>query len=172
MTQQLGSALGLLVKQRDLSIVVFVMAILAIIIVPLPSGVLDLMLTVSIAVAVLIILISLYIPKPTDLTTFPTLILIITILLSSLVNNAATALVMAPIGLAAAKSLAVSPDPFLMAIAVGASCAFLTPIGHQSNTLVMAPGGYQFGDYWRMGLPLLLLILLFSVPLILWVWPL
>jgi di/tricarboxylate transporter len=104
--------------------------------------------------------------------TILTLILIITMLLSSLVNNAATALVMAPIGVAAAESMGVNPDPFLMAIAVGASCAFLTPIGHQSNTLVMAPGGYQFGDYWRMGLPLELLILAFSVPLILWIWPL
>ncbi|MCB1761213.1 MAG: SLC13 family permease [Gammaproteobacteria bacterium] len=100
------------------------------------------------------------------------LIMVITMLLSSLVNNAATALVMAPIGVAAAESMNVSPDPFLMAIAIGASCAFLTPIGHQSNTLVMAPGGYQFGDYWRMGLPLELLILVLSIPLILLVWPL
>lgn len=64
-----------------------------------------------------------------------------------------------------------SPDPFLMAVAIGASCAFLTPIGHQSNTLVMAPGGYRFGDYWHMGLPLSLLVVVVAVPVILWVWP-
>jgi di/tricarboxylate transporter len=64
-----------------------------------------------------------------------------------------------------------APDPFLMAVAIGASCAFLTPIGHQSNTLVMAPGGYEFRDYWRMGLPLSLLVIVTAVPLILWIWP-
>jgi di/tricarboxylate transporter len=68
--------------------------------------------------------------------------------------------------------LAVSADPFLMVVAVGASCAFLTPIGHQSNTLVMGPGGYHFGDYWRMGLPLTLLIALVAIPLIILIWPL
>ncbi|TNE42810.1 MAG: SLC13 family permease, partial [Alphaproteobacteria bacterium] len=86
--------------------------------------------------------------------------------------NAATALVMAPIAVAIAQGLGVSIDPFLMAVAVAASCAFLTPIGHQSNTLVMGPGGYHFGDYWRMGLPLELLILVISVPLILIAFPL
>ena len=101
-----------------------------------------------------------------------TLVLIITMLLSSVVNNAATALVMAPIAVAAAQTMNVNIDAFLMAIAVGASCAFLTPVGHQSNTLVMGPGGYQFGDYWRMGLPLEILIVAISVPLILFVWPL
>jgi len=101
-----------------------------------------------------------------------TLILIITMLLSSVVNNAATALVMAPIAVAAAQTMNVNIDAFLMAVAVGASCAFLTPVGHQSNTLVMGPGGYQFGDYWRMGLPLEILIVAVSVPLILFVWPL
>lgn len=100
------------------------------------------------------------------------LLLIITMLLSSVVNNAATALVMAPIGVAAAQTMGVSIDPFLMAIAVGASCAFLTPVGHQSNTLVMGPGGYQFGDYWRMGLPLEIIIVVISIPLLLWIWPL
>ncbi len=101
-----------------------------------------------------------------------TLILIITMLLSSVVNNAATALVMAPISVAAAQTMGVNIDGFLMAVAVGASCAFLTPVGHQSNTLVMGPGGYQFGDYWRMGLPLEILIIVVTIPLILWVWPL
>ncbi len=101
-----------------------------------------------------------------------TLILIITMLLSSVVNNAATALVMAPIAVATAQTMGVNIDGFLMAVAVGASCAFLTPVGHQSNTLVMGPGGYQFGDYWRMGLPLEIIIVVVSVPLILWIWPL
>ncbi len=101
-----------------------------------------------------------------------TLILIITMLLSSVVNNAATALVMAPIGAAAAETMKVSIDPFLMVIAVGASCAFLTPVGHQSNTLVMGPGGYQFGDYWRMGLPLEMIIIVLTIPLVIWIWPL
>lgn len=101
-----------------------------------------------------------------------TLLLIITMLLSAVINNAATALVMAPIAVAAAQGMNVSSDPFLMAVAIGASCAFLTPFGHQSNTLVMGPGGYQFGDYWKMGLPLEIVIVLVSVPLILWAWPL
>jgi len=101
-----------------------------------------------------------------------TLILIITMLLSSVVNNAATALVMAPIAVAAAQSMSVNIDAYLMVVAVGASCAFLTPVGHQSNTLVMGPGGYKFGDYWRMGLPLEILIVMITVPLVLWIWPL
>ncbi len=101
-----------------------------------------------------------------------TLLLVVTMLLSDVINNAATALVMAPLGIAMATSLGVNSDPFLMAVAVGASCAFLTPIGHQCNTLVMGPGGYKFSDYWRMGLPLEILIVVISVPLILWFWPL
>ena len=101
-----------------------------------------------------------------------TLLLVVTMLLSDVINNAATALVMAPLGIAMAHSLGVSADPFLMAVAVGASCAFLTPIGHQCNTLVMGPGGYKFSDYWRMGLPLEILITVISVPAILWAWPL
>lgn len=100
------------------------------------------------------------------------LILVVTMFLSDIINNAATALVMAPIGVAIATSLGVSSDAFLMAVAVGASCAFLTPIGHQSNTLVMGPGGYHFGDYWRMGLPLEIIIIALAVPLLLIVWPL
>lgn len=101
-----------------------------------------------------------------------TLLLVITMLLSNVVNNAAAALLMAPIGLSIAVGLNVSADPLLMAIAIGASCAFLTPIGHQSNTLVMGPGGYHFSDYWRMGLPLTVLATIVAVPLIMIVWPL
>ena len=92
--------------------------------------------------------------------------------LSDVMNNAATAVIAAPLGVAVATRLGVNPDPFLMAVAIGASCAFLTPIGHQNNTLVMGPGGYRFGDYWRMGLPLEVLIIGLGLPLILWVWPL
>jgi len=98
-------------------------------------------------------------------------LLVLTMFLSDLMNNAATAVIMAPIAVGLAEGVGASPDPFLMAVAVGASCAFLTPIGHQSNTLVMGPGGYRFGDYWRMGLPLELLIAALAVPMILWVWP-
>jgi di/tricarboxylate transporter len=87
-------------------------------------------------------------------------------------NNAATVLVMGPIAAAFAQKLGYSPDPFLMAVAIGAACDFLTPIGHQSNTLVMGPGGYRFTDYWRLGLPLSLLVLVVGVPLIALVWPL
>lgn len=100
------------------------------------------------------------------------LVLIVTMFLSDIINNAATALVMAPIAVGIANNLGVNVDAFLMAVAVGASCAFLTPIGHQSNTLVMGPGGYHFGDYWRMGLPLEILIILIGVPMILYIWPL
>ena len=99
-------------------------------------------------------------------------LLVGTMLLSNVVNNAAATILMAPIGIAMAVSLDTSIDPFLMAVAVGASCAFLTPIGHQSNTLVMGPGGYRFGDYLNLGLPLTLLVALVSVPLILIIWPL
>ncbi len=100
------------------------------------------------------------------------LVLIVTMTLSDLMNNAATAIVMAPIAIGIAGQIGVSADPFLMATAIGASCAFLTPIGHQNNVLVMGPGGYRFGDYWRMGLPLEALIVVVSIPLILWAWPL
>lgn len=99
-------------------------------------------------------------------------VLIVTMTLSDLMNNAATTLVMAPIALGIAHALDVHPDAFLMAVAVGASCAFLTPIGHQNNTLIMGPGGYRFGDYWRMGLPLEILIVALSLILIPMVWPL
>lgn len=100
------------------------------------------------------------------------LVLVVTMGLSDVINNNATAVLMAPIALTLAERLGVQPDAFLMAVAIGASCAFLTPIGHQSNTLVLAPGGYQFGDYWRMGLPLEIVITIVAVPLLLLVWPL
>ncbi|MDX1483582.1 MAG: SLC13 family permease [Alphaproteobacteria bacterium] len=100
------------------------------------------------------------------------LIMVVTMTLSDVINNAATAVVMAPIGAGMANSLGVSPDPFLMAVAIGASCAFLTPIGHQNNTLIMGPGGYRFGDYWRIGLPLEIVVIAVSVPLLLVIWPL
>ncbi len=87
-------------------------------------------------------------------------------------NNAATVLVMAPIGATFAKNLGYNPDPFLMAVAIGAACDFLTPIGHQCNTLVMGPGGYRFGDYARLGAPLSLLVLVMAVPLLMIFWPL
>ncbi len=99
-------------------------------------------------------------------------ILIVTMFLSDLINNAATVVLMAPIAMSVAKGLEASIDPFLMAVAIGGSCAFLTPIGHQSNTLVMGPGGYKFTDYWKMGLPLEILIILIGVPMILFFWPL
>ena len=101
-----------------------------------------------------------------------TIILVITMTLSDVMNNAATAVVAAPIAYGIALQLGANPDAFLMAVAVGASCAFLTPIGHQNNTLIMGPGGYQFGDYWRVGLPLEIIIVAVAVPMILWVWPL
>lgn len=101
-----------------------------------------------------------------------TLLLIVTMTLSDFMNNAATAAVMCPIALSAASQLGVSPDALLMAVAIGASCSFLTPIGHQNNTLILSPGGFRFGDYWRLGLPLEILVALVSVPLLLWVWPL
>jgi di/tricarboxylate transporter len=99
-------------------------------------------------------------------------IMITTMILTDLMNNAATAAVMAPIGLGAAVQLGVNPDTFLMAVAIGSSCAFLTPIGHQNNTLILGPGGFRFGDYWRMGLPTDLLVIMLSLPLLVWFWPL
>ncbi|CAH1044363.1 SLC13 family permease [Halomonas sp. TD01] len=97
---------------------------------------------------------------------------ILSMLLSNVVNNAAAALLMAPIAASLASGFDVSLDPFLMIVAVSASCAFLTPIGHQSNTLVLGPGGYQFGDYWKLGLPLSLVVMVVAIPAILWAWPL
>ena len=100
------------------------------------------------------------------------ILLVGTMFISDVINNNATAVLMAPIAFGVAEGFGVNADPFLMAVAVGASCAFLTPIGHQSNTLVMEPGGYRFGDYWRMGLPLEIIIAAVGVPMILLVWPL
>jgi len=96
----------------------------------------------------------------------------VTMTLSDFLNNVATCLIAAPISVQIANSLHVNPDPFLMAVAVAASCAFLTPIGHKNNTIIMGPGGYHFGDYWRIGLPLEILVLVVSIPAILVFWPL
>ncbi len=101
-----------------------------------------------------------------------TVLMVVTMTLSDVLNNTATAIVAAPVGIQMARTLEVSPDPFLMTVAVAASAAFLTPIGHKNNTLVLGPGGYRFGDYWRMGLPLEILIIVVSIPAILVFWPL
>ena len=101
-----------------------------------------------------------------------TVLVMITMTLSDFLNNVATALIAAPIGLNVAESIGAAPDPFLMGVAVAASCAFLTPIGHKNNTIIMGPGGYSFGDYWRMGLPLEILVVVISVPAIMFFWPL
>lgn len=100
------------------------------------------------------------------------ILMVVTMTLSDVMNNVATAVIAAPIGFNIANTLGVNPDPFLMCVAVAASCAFLTPIGHKNNTLIMGPGGYRFGDYWRMGLPLEILVIVIGAPMILWVWPL
>ena len=100
------------------------------------------------------------------------LLVIVTMTLSDVMNNTATAVIAAPIAVEIAGLLNVSPDPFLMGVAVAASSAFLTPIGHKNNTLIMGPGGYRFGDYWRMGLPLEIIVIAVAVPTILSVWPL
>lgn len=101
-----------------------------------------------------------------------TLILVVTMTLSDFMNNAATAAVMCPIAIGTATQLGTNTDSFLIAVALGASCAFLTPIGHQNNTLILGPGGFRFGDYWKLGLPLELLVVAVGVPMILLVWPL
>ncbi|MGI9249942.1 MAG: SLC13 family permease [Pseudohongiellaceae bacterium] len=99
------------------------------------------------------------------------IILIVTMTVSDILNNAATAILMLPIAYNTAISLNLNPDAFLMAVAVGASCAFLTPVGHQNNMLIMGPGGYKFRDYWRVGLPLEIVIVAVSIPLLLYIWP-
>ncbi|MCE9650786.1 MAG: SLC13 family permease [Parvibaculum sp.] len=101
-----------------------------------------------------------------------TLILVAAMAVTPFLNNAATVLVMAPIAATFATELGFRPDAFLMAVAIGAGCDFLTPVGHQCNTLVMGPGGYKFTDYSRLGLPLSLLVVVVGVPAIMWVWPL
>jgi len=100
-----------------------------------------------------------------------TVLMVVTMTLSDVLNNTATTIVAAPVGIEMANTLGVSPDPFLMAVAVAASSAYLTPIGHKNNTLILGPGGYRFGDYWRMGLPLEALVVAVSVPAILLFWP-
>tara|TARA_R100000005_G_scaffold95642_1_gene77996 strand:- start:6615 stop:8390 length:1776 start_codon:yes stop_codon:yes gene_type:complete len=101
-----------------------------------------------------------------------TVLMVIVMTLSDVLNNTATAVISAPIAVDVANRLDANPDAFLMVVAVAASCAFLTPIGHKNNTLIMGPGGYKFGDYWRMGLPLEILIIAVSIPAILFFWPL
>jgi di/tricarboxylate transporter len=100
------------------------------------------------------------------------MVFLVTMLATDILNNAATVVIMAPIGMGVAQALGASPDTFLMAVAIGGSSAFLTPIGHQNNTLIMGPGGYNFGDYWRMGLPLQVIIVATAMPLLLYFWPL
>ncbi|WP_299730116.1 SLC13 family permease [uncultured Tateyamaria sp.] len=101
-----------------------------------------------------------------------TVLMVVTMSLSDVLNNTATTIVAAPVGIQMAQTLGVSPDPFLMAVAVAASSAFLTPIGHKNNTLILGPGGYSFGDYWRIGLPLEVIVVAVSIPAILVFWPL
>ncbi len=120
-------------------------------------------------------LISEFILNYVGTSSFPlviTILMIITMCLSDILNNSATAILMAPIAQNIAIVMDANPDPFLIAVAIGSSCAFLTPIGHQNNALVLGPGGYRFSDYWRIGLPLEILILLVAVPLITVFWPL
>jgi di/tricarboxylate transporter len=99
-------------------------------------------------------------------------VLVVTMTLSDLMNNAATAAVMCPIAIGTAAALGANADTFLMAVAIGASCAFLTPIGHQNNTLILGPGGFRFGDYWPLGLPVQILVIAVGIPVLLKVWPL
>ncbi|WP_234450767.1 MULTISPECIES: SLC13 family permease [unclassified Paracoccus (in: a-proteobacteria)] len=98
------------------------------------------------------------------------LMIVLAMAVTPFLNNAATVLVMAPIAASLAGRLELNPDPFLMAVALGAACDFLTPIGHQCNTLVMGPGGYRFGDYWRLGLPLSILMVVVGTPMIALIW--
>lgn len=99
------------------------------------------------------------------------LLLLVTMLLSSIINNAATVVLMAPIAISVSSGMNLAADPFLMTVAIGSSAAFLTPIGHQSNTLVMGPGGYKFTDYLWLGLPMIMIIMLAGIPAILYFWP-
>ena len=100
-----------------------------------------------------------------------TVLMVVTMTLSDVLNNTATTIVAAPVAIQMSQALGVSPDPFLMAVAVAASSAYLTPIGHKNNTLILGPGGYRFGDYWRLGVPLEILVVAVSIPLILVFWP-
>jgi len=98
--------------------------------------------------------------------------MVVSMLVTPLLHHAAAVLVMGPVAAAVAKNLGLGPDAFLMAVAFGAACDFLTPIGHQNSTLVMRPGGYRFSDYWRLGLPLSILVAVAGTWLIVWQWPL
>lgn len=100
-----------------------------------------------------------------------TLVLVVTMTLSDFMNNAATAAVMCPLAYSTAMQLNVRPDAFFMAVAIGASCAFLTPVGHQNNTLILGPGGFRFGDYWHLGLPMEIIVVAVGIPMLLWAWP-
>lgn len=99
-------------------------------------------------------------------------LMVVTMTLSDFLNNVATTLIAAPIAFGMASATGTNPDAWLMTVAVAASCAFLTPIGHKNNTIILGPGGYRFGDYWRMGLLLEVLVIIVAVPTILIVWPL
>ncbi len=110
-------------------------------------------------------------PLPLNPLAVLTLLMAVTMALSAVLNNAATAVIMGPVAITLSERLGVDPDPMLMGVAVAASCAFVTPIGHQNNALVMGPGGYAFGDYWRLGLPLQGVVLVVAVPSILLFWP-
>ncbi len=110
-------------------------------------------------------------PLPLNPLAVLTLLMVVTMALSAVLNNAATAVIMGPVAITLSQRLGVDPDPMLMGVAVAASCAFVTPIGHQNNALVMGPGGYAFGDYWRLGLPLQGVVLVVAVPAILLFWP-
>lgn len=101
-----------------------------------------------------------------------TVLIVTTMVISDVLNNNATAILAAPVGLRLAEATQTNPDTYLMGIAIAASCAFLTPIGHQNNTIVMGPGGYRFADYWRMGLPLELIVITVGIPALLFFWPL
>ncbi|AHM05800.1 TrkA-C domain protein [Roseibacterium elongatum DSM 19469] len=101
-----------------------------------------------------------------------TVLMIVTMTMSDFLNNVATTLIAAPVGLSLAAETGTNPDTYLMAVAVAASCAFLTPIGHQNNTIILGPGGYRFADYWRIGLPLEIIVIAVSIPMLLIVWPL
>ena len=98
--------------------------------------------------------------------------MVVTMTLSDVLNNVATMIITGPIAIDLAQKLNVNPDTFLMGVAISASCAFLTPVGHKNNTLIMGPGGFKFSDYWRMGLPLEIIVLLVAVPMLMIVFPL
>ncbi|MEQ9170779.1 MAG: SLC13 family permease [Rhodospirillales bacterium] len=110
-------------------------------------------------------------PLPLNPLAVLVLLMTVTMALSAVLNNAATAVIMGPVAITLSERLMVNADPMLMGVAVAASCAFVTPIGHQNNALVMGPGGYAFGDYWRLGLPLQIVVLVVAVPAILMFWP-